>query len=91
MMVDNELLSALSDLLDQKLKSELQPIREDIRDIKLNIENVICPQINLLAENYVPAAQKYEKAVAELESMQSNIDVIAKVLMKHSDKLQKLA
>ena len=58
-MTDNELLLAISDMIDKKLKSELQPMRDDIRDIRLNIENIITPQINLLAENYVPAAKQY--------------------------------
>ena len=64
-MTDNELLLALSDLLETKFKAmlqtELQPIKDDIRDIKLDIENSIKPDIKLLAENYVPAAKKYEK------------------------------
>ena len=42
-MSDNELLLAISDLLDKKLKStlqaELQPLKDSIRDIKLYLEN----------------------------------------------------
>lgn len=90
-MVDNELLLALSDLLDKKLESRLQPLQNDIRDIKLNIENMIKPQINLLAENYVPAAQKYENAAAQLEALQSDMEIIKNIVTEHSGKLQKLA
>lgn len=54
-MADNELLLALSDMIDKKLDSKLEPIKNDIRDIKLDIENDIKPHINLLIENYVPA------------------------------------
>ena len=65
MTLTNEDLLAISQLLDvkldAKLKSELQPLKDDIRDIKLHLENVTDKNIQLLAENYVPAAKRYEK------------------------------
>lgn len=60
-MVDNELLLAISGLLDAKLDAKLEPIQNDLRNIKLDIENDIKPQLRLLAENYVPAAIRYER------------------------------
>ena len=94
-MTDNELLLALSDMIDLKLKTalqtELQPIKDDIRNIKLHLENVTDKNIQLLAENYVPAAKRYEKAVPEIEAMQADIEIMKKVITEHSEKLQKLA
>ena len=66
-MTDNELLLAISELFDTKLKStlqaELQPIKDEIRDMKqritsieLHLENTTDKNIQMLAENYVPAA-----------------------------------
>lgn len=44
MALTNEDLLAISQLLDtkldSKLKSELQPIKDDIRDIKIHLENI---------------------------------------------------
>lgn len=94
-MTDNELLLALSDLLETKFKAmlqaELQPIKDDIRDIKLDIENSIKPDIKLLSENYVPAAKKYEKATPQIEAMKADIEIIKKVVTEHSEKLQKIS
>jgi len=45
----------------------------------------------LLAENYLPAAKRYEKATAQIEAMQADIDIMKKVITEHSEKLQKLA
>ena len=94
-MTDNELLLALSDLLETKFKAmfqtELQPIKDDIRDIKLDIENSIKPDIKLLAENYVPAAKKYEKAVPRIEDIQADVEILKKVVTEHSEKLQKIS
>ena len=94
-MTDNELLLALSDMMDVKLKTalqtELQPLKDDIRYIKLHLENVTDKNIDLLAENYVPAAKRYEKAVPEIEAMQADIEIMKKIITEHSQKLQKLA
>ena len=94
-MTDNELLLALSDMMDVKLKTalqtELQPLKDDIRYIKLHLENVTDKNIDLLAENYVPAAKRYEKAVPEIEAMQANIEIMKKVIAEHSEKLQKIS
>lgn len=122
-MTNNELLLAISDMMDKKLKSEiqaeLQPLKDDIshiksdinhlnndvgniksdinhlnddiNSIKMHLENVTDKNIQLLAENYVPAAKRYEKAAAKIEAMQTDIDVIKSVILEHSDKLQKIS
>ena len=95
MALTNEDLLAISQLLDtkldSKLRSELQPVKDSIRDIKLHIEYVTYRNIQLLAENYVPAAKRYEKASAEIEAMQADIEIIKKVIAEHSEKLQKIS
>ena len=95
MALTNEDLLAISQLLDvkldSKLKSELQPLKDDIRDIKLHLENVTDKNIQLLAENYVPAAKRYEKATSAIEDMQSDIEIMKKVITGHSEKLQKIS
>ena len=90
-MSDNELLLAMAELIDKKLESQLQPLKDDIRDIKLTIENNIIPNIQLLAENYVPAAKRYEKESTEIDNLKIDIDLIKKVIKEHSDKLNRIA
>lgn len=97
-MTDNELLLAISNMMDKKLKAELQPIKEEIKDIKhhisnieLHIENITDKNIALLAENYVPAAKQYEKEVNKIEAVQSDVELLKKVVTEHSEKLQRLA
>lgn len=95
MALTNEDLLAISQLLDvkldAKLKSELQPLKDDIRDIKLHLENVTDKNIQLLAENYVPAAKRYEKAVPEIQAIQADIEIMKKVISDHSEKLKKIS
>lgn len=97
-MTDNELLLALSEMLDSKLSARIEPLKVDIQEIKndilsmkLDIENDIKSDIKLLAENYVPAARKYEKATAKIEAMQSDIDLMKKVIREHSERWQKIS
>lgn len=98
MSLTNEDLLAISQLLDVKLKAELEPIKNDIKSIKdeqtrinLIIENDIQHDLKLLAENYVPAAKRYEKTTATIESMQADIDILKKVVSDHSEKLKKIS
>jgi len=51
-------------------------MKRRITGIELHLENVTDKNIQLLAENYVPAAKQYEKAVPEMESMQADIDIM---------------
>lgn len=97
-MTDNELLLAISDIMDKKLEAKLQPLEEKIesieyeqRRINIIIENEIRTDIKKLAENYLPAAKRYEKETAKIEAMQADIDVMKSIIREHSEKLQKIS
>lgn len=62
---DNELLLALSDMMDNKLKplnEKMNKIEADmnksLNKINIILENEIRPDIKLFAENYLPAATR---------------------------------
>lgn len=85
---------AISDLLDAKLEpieTKVDKLANKVTNIELTLENEIRPNIQLLAENYVPAAKRYEKASDQIESMQADIDVLKKVVTGHSEILQKIS
>lgn len=97
-MSDNELLLALSEMMDKKLNSGLEPLQKDIKDIKnelqkINIvlENEIKPDVKLLAENYLPSAIRYEKALMEFDNINAEVDLLKKVVIEHSEQLQKIS
>ncbi|MCI8375582.1 MAG: hypothetical protein HFI29_09140 [Lachnospiraceae bacterium] len=75
----------------QSLQGEVQSIKREQTRLNLIIENKISPDIQLLAENYVPAAKRYEKATTQIEAMQADIEIIKKVVAEHSEKLQKIS
>ena len=61
-MTENELLLAISDMMDHKLKAELQPIKNDLQTVKNEVqavkndvhhmklyqENIIMPRLNTI-------------------------------------------
>lgn len=97
-MSDNELLLALSEMMDNKLKpldEKISKIEADmnhgLNKVSVILENEIRPDIKLLAENYLPAAKRYEKALLETENMKADIELLKKVVTEHSEKLQKIS
>lgn len=42
------------------------------------------PNIHILAENYMPAAQRYAAATNQIESLQRDVSLIKKVVAGHS-------
>ena len=75
----------------QSMKSEMQSMKEKVTGIELHLENVTDKNIQLLAESYVPATKRYEKAVPEIQAMQADIEIMKKVISDHSEKLKKIS
>lgn len=89
----------------RNLYAELQAVKDDIRTLRdevgglnyrvtkleLHIENVTDKNIQLLAENYVPAAKRYEKATAQIEAMRADMEIIKIAIEHHSEAIHRLA
>ena len=98
MALTNEDLLAMSQLLDVKLDARLKPMENDIKSIKdeqtrinLIIENDIQHDMNILVENYVPAAKRYQDATAQIQAIQADIEIMKKITSDHSEKLKKIS
>lgn len=86
-MTDNELLLAMSDMLDKKLK----PVNDRLKKIELTQENVILPRLQNIEACYTSTFKRYQTGVEQIEGMQTDIDVMRKVIAEHSEKLQKIS
>lgn len=86
-MTDNELLLALSTMLDKKL----EPINDRLRRIELTQENEILPRLQNIESCYTSTYERYKNSVADYEAMKQDISIIKQVVAEHSEKLQKLA
>lgn len=86
-MTDNELLLAMSDMFDKKLK----PVNDRLRKIELTQENDILPRLQNIEACYTSTFKRYQTGGEQIDAMQDDIDVIRSVIREHSEKLQKLA
>ena len=68
-MTDNELLLAISALLDKKF----QPVRADIQLLKQQNENDILPRLQNIEACYTSTYNRYKSSISQIEEMQADI------------------
>lgn len=85
----SDMVEVKSDITD--LKTDMVDVKDDISKINITLENEICPSLKLLAENYLPAAIRYENSNKEHEAMKNDIELLKKVVAEHSEKLKKIS
>jgi len=86
-MTDNELLLAMSDLFDKKLK----PLENKITAIELTLENQIFPRLQNIEFCYTGTYNRYKNGVSELETLREDMSIIKQVVSEHSKVLQNMA
>lgn len=106
-MTDNEMLLALSGLLDEKLKpvkddvktlkddvntlkGDVKTLKSDVKTLKLQNENDILPRLQNIESCYTSTYTRYKNGVEQIEAMQTDIDIMKKVISEHSEKLQRI-
>lgn len=85
-MSDNELLLAISDMLDKKI----EPVKKDVRDTKLFLENDILPRLQNIETCYTSTYRRYASGIEEMEALRADMEIVKKVVAEHSEKLQKI-
>lgn len=75
-MTDNELLLAISRLLDVKLRAELCTIKNDLQMMKREFQ---------LSYN------RYENYADKMEALLDDVKMLKKVVNEHSEKLQEIS
>lgn len=93
-MTDNELLLAISGMLDNKIlpiNERLTRLESTITRLELIIENDVKRDIRVLAENYLPSATRYEDSVNTMKNIENDIELLKKVVSEHSEKLNHIA
>ena len=86
-MTDNELLLAISNMMDKKLK----PINDRLTKIELTQETKILPRLEEIESCYTSTFNRYQSGVEQIEQLQSDMDIVKKVVAEHSEKLQKIS
>ena len=87
--VKKDLNSVKRDL--NSVKEDMQDVKERVKKIELTQENKILPRLNTIEACYISTFNRYKEHVETYDSMKQDIHVIKKVVMEHSERLQKLA
>ena len=91
-MTDNELLLAISEMMDKKLDARLNPIENRIKRIEVDLlENKVIPRLNTIESCYTSTFNRYKDSVEDYEAIKQDIAIIKKVIAEHSEILQKMA
>ena len=93
-MTNEELLVAMSDMMDQRLDEKLEPLKKDMSEVKdrvtnieLNIENDIRPGIITLCDAYGTQLDRYSISIESHEKMKTDIEVLKSIVSRHFDLL----
>lgn len=89
-MTDNELLLAISNMLDP-IREDIQEIKTRVKKIEITQENETLPRLNTIESCYTSTYDRYKDNVETYETMKQDLSIIKKVVAEHSEKLQKLA
>lgn len=76
-MTDNELLLAISNMLDP-IKEDIQDIKDRVKRIELTQETVVIPRLNTIETCYTSTYDRYKDNVETYESMKQDISIIKK-------------
>ena len=90
-MTDNELLLAISNMLDSKLESKLAPIENRLTNIEITLENNIIPRLQNIESCYTSTYNRYKDYADKMESAFADIELLKKVVSEHSEKLEKVS
>lgn len=86
-MTDNELLLAISNVV----QSQIEPLKSNINKTKLLLENDVLPRLQNIESCYTSTYRRYANGIEQIESLQSDVQILKKVVAEHSETLQKLA
>lgn len=96
-MNNDELLLQISEMMDKKLKplnEKIDQIREEnseaARSIKIILENDILPRLQNIESCYTDTYKRYVIGVEQLEALQTDMEILKRVVSEHSRKLQNL-
>ncbi len=98
-MVDQEMLMAMSEMMDQKLDEKLGPVYDrlgklesDVQYVRaVQLENNVIPRLNTIEAYYVDTAKRYLERTEQIDAMSSDIEVMKVVLEEHSKKLNRIS
>lgn len=103
-MTDEQMLLAMSNMMDAKLKpvnneiqslktglcAEIQAVKADLQAVKIFQENVILPRLEEIESCYTGTYKRYQHGIDKIDAMEIDINNLKKVTLKHSEAIDRL-
>ncbi|MCC8081266.1 MAG: hypothetical protein LIO80_04565 [Lachnospiraceae bacterium] len=87
MALTKEDLAAISNLVQE----QIEPLRKEVRKTSLLLENDVLPRLQNIESCYITTYRRYVKGIGQIETMQTDIDVLKDVVAEHSELLKKFS
>ena len=75
----------------EELETRLEELETRVKKLELLHENDVLPRVSTIEECYISTYERYKENVEHIEAMRSDIDIIKRVLLEHSEKLKKIS
>lgn len=74
-----------------RLEQSYERLEQSQKKIELTLENNILPRLQTIEDCYLSTFERYQSGIGQIETIQSDIDVIKTTITNHSEILQRLA
>ncbi len=74
-----------------KIENKVDRIEKEQTRINMVIENDIKKNIDIIIENYEPAAKAMVEKVADIDSLKTNVQLLNRIVAEHSDRIDKIS
>lgn len=74
-MDDNELLFAISDMMDKKLDAKFQPVEKRLKNIEITLENSILPRLKNIEACYTSTYNRYIHETESIGAIKADIEI----------------
>ena len=75
----------------EELETRLEELETRVKKLELLHETDVLPRVSTIEECYISTYERYKENVEHIEAMRSDIDIIKRVLLEHSEKLKKIS
>lgn len=73
------------------LDFELKQTQGDVKQIQILLENDVLPRLQNIESCYISTYQRYTDNVLQVETLQSDVDILKNVVAEHSEILQRIS
>ena len=75
----------------EELETRLEELETRVKKLELLHETDVLPRVSTIEECYISTYERYKENVEHIEAMRTDIDIIKRVLVEHSEKLKKIS